>query len=182
MIQVNENGKSMRRFVIACLILLMSSAALAQMPSKVRSTFDVGAGFGQQASLREWSSVGLPSAGTSTSGRFALSSGPAQPLTKKLASVTPSAATSPGIFLLHQNYPNPFNPSTTIKFELPRASQVTLRVYDVLGREVSLLVNERKDAGVYEVKFDGWNLASGVFFYRLQTGTEVQTKKLVLMK
>jgi hypothetical protein len=85
-------------------------------------------------------------------------------------------------FNLAQNYPNPFNPSTTIKFELPRASRVALTVYDVLGRQVSVLVNERRNAGVYEVKFDGSELASGVYFYRIQAGDYVATKKLVLMK
>jgi hypothetical protein len=89
---------------------------------------------------------------------------------------------TPMVYTLDQNYPNPFNPSTTIKFELPRASHVSLTVFDVLGREVSELVNERKEAGVYEVKFDGSNLASGVYFYRLQAGDFVQSKRLLLLK
>jgi hypothetical protein len=70
--------------------------------------------------------------------------------------------------VLQQNYPNPFNPSTTIKFELPGASHVTMSVYDMVGREVSVLVNETSEAGIHEVKFDGSNLASGVYVYRLQ--------------
>jgi polyhydroxybutyrate depolymerase len=89
---------------------------------------------------------------------------------------------SPREFLLFQNYPNPFNPSTTIKFELPRASQVGLTVCDILGREVSVLLNERKNAGSYEVKFDGQNLSSGVYFYRLRAGDVTQTKRLLLLK
>jgi hypothetical protein len=88
----------------------------------------------------------------------------------------------PVAFSLHQNYPNPFNPSTTIKFELPRTSHVNLSVYDILGREVAVLVNERKDAGVHEVKFDGSNLASGVYLYRLHAGDFVASKRLVLLK
>ena len=88
----------------------------------------------------------------------------------------------PVAFKLHQNYPNPFNPSTTITYELPKASQVSLTVYDVLGREVSVLVNERRKAGVYEVKFDGSNLASGVYFYRMQAGDFVQSKRLLLLR
>jgi len=85
-------------------------------------------------------------------------------------------------FALGQNYPNPFNPATTISFELPKASQVTLGVFDILGREVSVLVNERRDAGVHEVKFDGSNLASGVYIYRIQAVDYVATKRMLLMK
>jgi hypothetical protein len=85
-------------------------------------------------------------------------------------------------FELYDNYPNPFNPSTTIKFELPKSSHVSLTVYDILGREVSVLVNEKREAGAYEVKFDGSNLASGVYFYRIQAGSFVQTKQLLLLR
>ncbi len=99
--------------------------------------------------------------------------------------------------VLQQNYPNPFNPSTTIKFELPRASHVTMSVYDMVGREVSVLVNEGSEAGIHEVKFDGSNLASGVYVYRLRVrpldsaigrdsrsgvGDLVQAKKFVILR
>ena len=67
-------------------------------------------------------------------------------------------------------------------FELPRASQLNLTVFDILGREVSVLVNEKREAGAYEVKFDGTNLASGVYFYRLQAGSFVETRKLLLLR
>jgi hypothetical protein len=98
------------------------------------------------------------------------------------SSVPPSNPIVPLKFVLHQNYPDPFNPGTTIKFELPGVSHVTLTVYDILGREVSVLVNERKEPGVHEVKCDGSNLASGVYFYRLQAGDFTQTKRLLLLK
>ena len=88
----------------------------------------------------------------------------------------------PTEFRLFQNYPNPFNPGTIIKFEVPKASPVSLKVYDILGREVSVLVNERKEPGSYEVKFDGSNLASGVYLYRLRAGSFVQTKQLLLCR
>jgi hypothetical protein len=70
----------------------------------------------------------------------------------------------------------------SLKYELPSSSQVRLSVYDMLGREVSVLVNERRDAGVHEVTFDGSSLASGVYFYRLQAGEFLQSKRLMLLK
>ncbi len=88
----------------------------------------------------------------------------------------------PTVFALRQNYPNPFNPGTTITFELPKASHVTLNVFDVLGREVSVVVSERRDAGVHEVMIDGSGLASGVYFYRLQAGEFLSTKRMLVVR
>jgi hypothetical protein len=85
-------------------------------------------------------------------------------------------------YSLRQNYPNPFNPSTTIRYEVPWASHVTITVYDMLGRQVSVLVNEMREAGVHEVKFDASNLASGVYFYFLRAGSFVDTKRLLLLR
>ena len=83
---------------------------------------------------------------------------------------------------LEQNYPNPFNPSTTIKFSVPTSELVTLKVYDVLGNEVTTLVNEQRAPGTYEVRFNAGSLASGVYVYKLQAGNFTQTRKLMLMK
>ncbi len=85
-------------------------------------------------------------------------------------------------FTLEQNYPNPFNPSTTIKYSIPSAEFVTLKVYDVLGNEVATLVNEDKPAGGYEVEFSAAELSSGIYFYKLQVGSFIETKKMLLMK
>lgn len=84
--------------------------------------------------------------------------------------------------MLYQNYPNSFNPGTTIEFELPKASHVRLSVYDILGREVSVLANDRRDTGVHEVKLDASGLASGVYLYRLTSGRYVEYRKMVLLK
>ncbi len=88
----------------------------------------------------------------------------------------------PTSFALFQNYPNPFNPSTTLRYGIPRNSSVSLRVYNTLGQMISQLVNGEQQAGYHEVRFDGSNLASGVYFYRLQAGQFVETRKFILQK
>lgn len=88
----------------------------------------------------------------------------------------------PDTYDLAQNYPNPFNPSTKISWQSPVGSHQTLKIYDMLGNEVATLVNECREAGRYEVTFDGSNLASGMYLYRLQLGSFVETKKMILIK
>jgi Secretion system C-terminal sorting domain/Carboxypeptidase regulatory-like domain len=88
----------------------------------------------------------------------------------------------PKAFVLSQNYPNPFNPTTTIKYEIPKAIFVSIKIYDLLGREVATLVNNERLAGKYEVKFDGSKLSSGIYFYRMQAGGFIDSKKLILLK
>jgi hypothetical protein len=92
------------------------------------------------------------------------------------------SADVPKTFLLEQNYPNPFNPSTTIRYQLPVASEVKLEVYDVLGKKVATLVSERQAAGYYQYVWNANGLTSGVYFYRLQAGGFVETKKMMLVK
>lgn len=92
------------------------------------------------------------------------------------------ASVKPAAFALSQNYPNPFNPATTIHFELPRATTVSLRVFNVLGQEVATLMTGEKSAGVYDVHFDASNLSSGMYVYRLQAGDFVAVKTLMLLK
>ncbi len=88
----------------------------------------------------------------------------------------------PKQFSLKQNYPNPFNPATTIDFSVPKNSLVTIKVYDILGREVATLVNEEKVAGNYSLEFNAGKFSSGVYFYRMQAGSYTAVKKLILMK
>jgi len=83
---------------------------------------------------------------------------------------------------LLQNYPNPFNPITIISYSLPVSGQVSLKVFDVLGREVALLVNEQKEAGIHKIEFDAKNLTSGIYFYSIQAGNYSETRKLILQK
>ncbi len=88
----------------------------------------------------------------------------------------------PTAFNLYQNYPNPFNPSTTISFDLPNSEFVTLTIYDVLGKQVTSLVNEFKNAGRYSIRFDAARLSSGMYFYKISAGNFTQIKKFILMK
>ena len=88
----------------------------------------------------------------------------------------------PTEFKLEQNYPNPFNPETRIRYQVSSISPVTLKIYDILGNEVTTLVNEQKELGYYEVDFNAVSFASGVYIYRLQAGNYISTKKMILMK
>jgi Secretion system C-terminal sorting domain len=88
----------------------------------------------------------------------------------------------PDQYALFQNYPNPFNPETIIRYQLPRKSRLTIKVYDILGREVLELLNEEKDPGVYELKLDTTNLASGTYLYSMVTKDFIETKKLIVIK
>jgi len=90
--------------------------------------------------------------------------------------------TIPTSFILYQNYPNPFNPVTVIRYGIPERSHVTLTIYNSLGQEVATLVNEEIDANFYEVTFDASNITSGVYFYRIQAGDFVDTKKMLLLR
>ena len=88
----------------------------------------------------------------------------------------------PTTYALEQNYPNPFNPATRVRWQVPESGKVRLVVYDMLGREVAVLVDERREAGRYEVTWDGSHLASGVYFYRMNAGTFTQCQKMLLLK
>ena len=88
----------------------------------------------------------------------------------------------PEVFALSQNYPNPFNPKTIINYELPITNFVSVKVYNALGNEVTTLVNEKQNAGRYSVEFSGESLPSGIYFYKLEAGDFVETKRMVLLK
>jgi hypothetical protein len=85
-------------------------------------------------------------------------------------------------YILRQNYPNPFNPKTSIIYSIPNQSFVQLKIYDILGKEVATLVDEEKTAGIYKVEFNGNSLSNGLYFYRMQSGKFIDTKKFILLK
>jgi|GEM_PF-349399 len=105
-------------------------------------------------------------------------------LTAKVDASTITGITDkiPNEFALHQNYPNPFNPSTTIKFDLPEKSNVSIVIYNVLGQTISILVNEELNAGYHEVNFSAENLSSNIYFYRIQTDNNIAVKKMMVIK
>jgi hypothetical protein len=96
--------------------------------------------------------------------------------------IAENEANLPLEYALTQNYPNPFNPSTKIKYSIPQSSNVVIKVFDILGNEIETLVNEEKSIGNYEVQFDATNLPSAIYFYQLQAGNFVETKKMVLLR
>jgi hypothetical protein len=102
--------------------------------------------------------------------------------TYKYSSIVDLEMESPAKFELEQNYPNPWNPTTTIRYQVPVNIMVTIKVFDVLGKEVSTLVNEVKPAGNYEVILNGHNLASGIYYYQMKSGNFIDTKKIILIK
>ena len=89
---------------------------------------------------------------------------------------------SPAEFSLYQNYPNPFNPSTKITWQSPISSHQTLKIYDVLGNEITTLADEYKEAGRYEVDWNAGNIPSGIYFYQLKAEDFIQTRKIILIK
>jgi len=99
-----------------------------------------------------------------------------------ITSIEKYTTTIPKKFILYQNYPNPFNGTTIIKYELPKRAFVNLALYDVLGRKVKTIINENKEPGKYKSKLEGGDLSSGIYFYRLQSGSFISTKKMLLLK
>ena len=105
-----------------------------------------------------------------------------RPLSEMITSIERISNGLPKQFSLNQNYPDPFNPSTTISFTIPERSDVTLKVFDILGREVATIVSGEMPAGTFSRQWNATKMASGIYFYRLQAGLFTQTKRLVLLK
>jgi hypothetical protein len=170
---------------------LLALAVVPFMTGEVRSQDAVGwsvfdQGFAASAGGNSvvLSILGQPLAGSARGQNTSIAHGfLADPsLPGALTAVGEDAPDVPLTYELSQNYPNPFNPTTLIRFSIPERKHVTLKIYDVIGREVASLVNEERDAGVYEVRFDAKSLSSGAYFYRLVAGTYVQLKKLMILK
>ncbi len=177
---------------ILFVFILLFNARIAAQNSQVNwSSFSTGFGNSTSVNLSVRSITGQPLFGNGSNSTTNIGSGffYNPNTTGIITTVEEYKNNIPSIYKLQQNYPNPFNPSTKINWQLPISSFVSLKVYDVLGNEVVILVNEEKPAGTYEVTWNATNLPSGVYFYRLQvypanSGTEnfVDTKKTLLLK
>ena len=105
-----------------------------------------------------------------------------RPLSEMITGVEDQNSEIPSRFLLEQNFPNPFNPSTKIRYSVPQSSNVMIKVFDILGNEIESLVNEEKPVGTYELTWYATNLPSGIYFYTINAGSFIETKKMILLK
>ncbi|MBI5020827.1 MAG: T9SS type A sorting domain-containing protein [Ignavibacteriales bacterium] len=183
--KINYSNKNIRRAVILlplCLMLLLNFA-LSQNAKITWSSFNMGFAKSQTTNTMVSSVVGQNFVGTSIQGNTEVVSGfLADTLFRGTVVAVKENEELPAKYSLEQNYPNPFNPSTTVQFSIVNTQLTVLKVYDVLGKEVVTLINEVKPPGAYTVRWDAVGYPSGVYYYRLQAGNFIETKKLILMK
>jgi hypothetical protein len=172
----------MTRLIYFLALSLTVGSGLMFSQTVERFFFPAGFGFSQSASTTLISFVGEPCVGFSQIGSTSIRSGSVFHNVVIVVGLKESKNQLPLEYALYQNYPNPFNPSTTVRYDLPRATFVTLSIFDVLGRQISTIVEGEKPAGTYQVNVYVPNLPSGVYFYRIQARDYVKTKKFVLLK
>jgi len=171
----------MKHMIIILTILLITTLAFAQYKIP-HSVIGSGGAVIANSSHRINGTVGQNIIGSASGSSFSSGTGFWYLQGRIMTDVEQIRTEMPDKYFLNQNYPNPFNPSTTISFSIPTSEFVTLKVYDVLGREVATLANENLTAGSYSYNFDANNLTSGVDLYKLQAGKYNEMKKLVLTK
>jgi hypothetical protein len=161
------------------LLVCWSCPVLAQYAVPL-SVFDMGFALSTAPNTILKSAVGQSFVGSSTSASLFITSGflPGADYVVDVDEQTPL----PIEYQLYQNYPNPFNPTTTIAFDLPKTGVVSIRVYNILGQEVTNVLDEEKEAGRHKMVFNASQLASGAYFYRIQAGSFVQTKKMLILR
>ncbi len=167
--------------LIALLIVGMVCSASAQIRLGY-GVFGTGGGMLSNSTYAAAGTIGQPVIGRSVGTTFAASAGFWGDGGLILDVEGPLPAGTPAEFALRQNFPNPFNPSTIIGYDLPARSRVLMTVFNTLGQHVAALQNGEQEAGYHEVKFDASGLPSGMYFYRLQAGDYVATKKLLLLR
>lgn len=150
--------------------LQTSAKSFADVPLNLKLRTGPENPYSKVSTMNDGKIIDITVVGTSAANEEAFSGG------KESGSVIPKE------YALLQNYPNPFNPETSIKFDIPDLSNVKLSVYDITGREVSVLVNEKLEPGSYSYKWNGAQFASGIYFFRVQAGSFIQTRKMALIK
>ena len=159
----------------ATALLLLGVTAASQDIQVHTFSFDTGFSVSSASNTQLRVTVGEAVIGITKGSAFAIGSG-------FLGDVKViEQSTIPEAYTLMQNYPNPFNPTTTIRYDLPKSANVSLKIYNILGQLVATLVDERKEAGHYQVRWNA-NVASGIYFYRLHAEEFVQTKKMILLR
>ena len=159
----------------AMTLLLLGATAASQDIQLHTFSFETGFSVSTTSNTQLRATVSEPVVGITKGSAFAISSG------FLIDFKVIVLGTFPGVYTLMQNFPNPFNLTTTIRFDLPSATNVSLKVYDLLGREIASLTQAHLEAGYHQVQWKA-NVASGIYFYRLQTEEFVETKKMVLLK
>ena len=173
--------KRMRIVVVALCCCIAVSTGWGQITLGA-GVFATGGGMFSGATYAAAGSIGQGVIGRSTGTSFAASAGFWGDGGIILDVEGLAGAEEPGEFDLRQNYPNPFNPLTRIELRIRNSDFLVLKIYDLLGREVAVLINEMKDAGTYTVDFDGSALASGVYIYRMTSGSFIQTRRMILLR
>jgi hypothetical protein len=169
--------------LIVCLLTLLPALLCAQNSAVRWSCFDMGFARSSAAAWEVRSALGQNFVSGASSGNTKITSGfLADTLLRGPLVSVPENGVFPEEFALRQNYPNPFNPTTTIQFTIVNRQLTTVKVYDILGREVATLVNEVRDPGLHGVTFDATGLASGAYFYRIVAGDNVAVKKMLILK
>jgi len=192
MVNVPQSGMRLWRrkwkmAVIIFIIFISSFSAFAQNSQVTWSSFTGGFGVSTSGDTKVTSSAGIPFAGSSENSSSSILSGFLTNYSLIITGIEDEQSIIPAVYKLNQNYPNPFNPSTIINYQIPEEGFVTLKIYDILGKEVKTLVNENNQAGNYNIRFDASDLASGIYIYQIRvnnpaSGGYTASKKLVLIK
>jgi hypothetical protein len=169
-------------FVLLLTNQILQSIIIAQTSAIPWSSFNNGFAVQSSANISITSGVGQSLVGSMQQGNTRIESGFLVPVSLITAVDENGVKQIPLTYKLYQNYPNPFNPSTTIQFDIPKLSKVTLKIIDMLGREVATLVDEQLQPGEHKVIFDTGKLPSGVYFFRMDAEEFSATKKLMLLK
>jgi len=175
--------KSFSGLILTIILMLSQLTAVSQNSKVAWYSFNMGFAESKSSNTMVKSAVGQNFVGTAVLTNTQIASGfLADTLFRAIIVAVKPEADLPLNYALSQNYPNPFNPNTTIHFELPKESQVTLKLYNVLGQEVLTVLDEQRVAGKYDVHIDASSLSSGVYFYRLVSKDFVSTRKLTLLR